>query len=215
MNPTYPMFKLGDVFPSGPRERASLIRFFMSTRWLLVLLRCQERIQGEDPNEQEDLHLIFLASVAAAKEAADAFREADQFGWFEGPVETHGPVKIGGAISRARAACSKDDGSLYSALLKPVRDTVVGHWRRDVVQDLLGYFADTRFPAFEGGDRPTNSAVALTTALAMHAAGFALRADDSQVRLMVKIRHLQDDLVRIAEAAYSVAIITKRRQGAQ
>jgi hypothetical protein len=167
--------------------------------------------EPQTPQALEDAHFIFLASLAAAKEAADAFREADQYRWFGRPLVDD--PEIGCALARAREECSKkSSASLYRRVFRPARDAVVGHWRRDRIQQLLGQHADDRFPVFAGGSTYSDSAVPLTTALAFEAAGFALDAGDSQRELVLEIGRLQHDLFKVAEAAYSVAVVDRLRE---
>ena len=125
--------------------------------------RAHPRLQAgaESPSIEEEGAFLMLASVGAAKGAADAFRFADGYRCSR-VIEDHGTDDQKERLERLRRECDKDDPqSLYCRTVKHIRDTAGAHWNRDLVQEALEAFEDDEIPMWEGGDTFADRAVPL------------------------------------------------------
>ena len=204
-----PTFRVGDVFPADDASTA-LVRFLVSTRLLMVIGRIPGYRQGqESPAIEEEGAFLMLASMGAAKEAADAFRYADGYRCFQ-VIEDHGTADQKERLERLRRECDKDDPqSLYCRTVKHARDKAGSHWNRDLVKEALEAFEDDEIPMWEGGDTFADRAVPLTRGVALHMARINHPPKQERLANASDVAQLQGDLFHVADTAY-VLILEKK-----
>jgi hypothetical protein len=153
-------FVVGIAFSSNDANSA-LLRLWVVCRHALALQRALLDKPGPSVVEHEQFLHTFLAITAAWKEAADAFRLADQRGCFKTL-----PTELDPQLSAARAGCDKSDStSIYKRILCPLRHNMGGHFNLTQIRSGLASLSSKSLPLKVGGASFFDSTFPSATAL--------------------------------------------------
>lgn len=196
-------YRVGDVFPADARS-AAFVRVLVASRQLLTFLQLYQKLDPRrSPGERERFYFIVSGSFGAAKEASDAFRDADANGVFQWVAVAKNQTELQEAFRRVRASCSKDDASsLYSRVIKDIRDSAAWHWNRDRVQQALKDLADRRLSIFEGSGQVHDTGILL---VAHVTAAIALLQTIQLEKLrdtMLEVVSFHGDLIDVVHRTY-------------
>jgi hypothetical protein len=154
-------FAVGEVFPTTTKvqeqESARVVQFLVAVRPVVAIGRSVSRIPEGSPCTAEDFNVALVLSLGAAKEAADAFSEADRHGDFTAAFSTSVLSKMSPesaeqvirAYERLQRDCSKAPGSLLKTVVSPMRDYVGFHWGRGEIADQLAALRDERYSFYQ------------------------------------------------------------------
>jgi hypothetical protein len=209
LHPTKNMsFRVGDVFP--PEERpVALVRLLLATRQLMALLHASIHASRSSPGEKERLLFLLLSTIAAAKESTDAFRDADNLRCFAGldEIGTSEPNHVNEALARLRTDGSKvSDDSLYSLILKQIRDRASWHWSRNGVRDGLIALSDERYDQFLGSDRGWDQSLPLARDLVLSLTPLPALTPELISGVLTWITDYQADLVTVSHSLYHALV---------
>ncbi len=141
-------FSVAHVFPPNA-EPASLARFLVVARQTRTLRHAFHAIRREPKTTLEASIVLLGCYVGSLKELSDAFRDIDgqgRLGWVFRLRDSL--PDLAADIENARQATNRaDPDSLYSRLLKRVRDTAGFHIPRGAVQQALVTMQDDVFHA--------------------------------------------------------------------
>src|SRR5438132_9541717 len=115
-------FRVGEVFPETEANTA-LVKLWVASRHVLALKRALLADFPPAVRHEQFLH-VFLSIAAALKEAADAFRAADELQCFASL-----PSELAAHLSVAREECDESvANSLAKRFLVRFRNTVGSHF---------------------------------------------------------------------------------------
>jgi len=158
-------FTVGEVFPTATaaqkEQSARIVQFLLAVRPLAAIARAAAGIRGGSPTEAEDSMVAVLLELGAAKEAADAFFEAERHGDFavaysNGVLSKMPPGKaeaVTSAYERLKRECLKDKNSksLLTAVVGPIRNYLGFHWHRGRIAEQLVALSVQKYALCEGG----------------------------------------------------------------
>jgi hypothetical protein len=198
-----PRFRVADVFPPDSGSVA-LLRLLVLARQLHAFLESYLQLAPSDsPASRERFYFTVSATFGAAKEAADAFRDADSNGCFRSINAASSSCSLTPALLSLRAACDRNNGdSLYCRVLKPIRDTAAWHWSRNDLAKALAGIQNEILSMYDGSGRPHDTGipiVALTVASAMLLDRFGLAAIRS---IMDEVISFHGSLIELAHQVY-------------
>ncbi len=202
-----PTFRIGTTFPSTQKE-AAFIRFLIASRQLFAFMKTMQSLTpAATPGQQEQQFCVLFATTASAKEAADAFRDADSNGCFDWIPRT----AFGPSLEAARSATDpQNSASIYKRRLTPIRDKASYHWNRNLVAEALQRFALDSYAMYEGDSETRDSSVPLARDIAVEIAGIGrLTAADITLELN-EIIVFQGHLLKLAHAVYVVLVRASR-----
>ena len=202
-----PPFRVGDVFPAD-QKTASLVRFIVATRPLVTVARLL-RSRSSDPQlARIDGDHLLLASIADAKEALDAFRNADQQKCFIA-LDKHADCEMRKRLRRLRRHRDPDRARSFYSIIKTARDQAGGHWKQGVAEKALTDLENATFEIWVG-DREDGAAASgflpLAHEIALRMSGIFDASKLKQKRRMHLLSKLQGDLFHVAGAAYTLAL---------
>lgn len=197
-------FVVSRVFPPA-RKQVAVVRLLVASRQLAVFLRSLSRAKSAvGPDAREDLQFTLLATIASAKEAADAFRDADAkgcFHWAES-IGEHG-AEFRESLEILRAAADKHDPhSFYSRVLKDLRDTVGWHWSSAAISTALHELAAEEFAAFETYPSGAVAAVPIVSAIVMQAGLGKQRMPADMPGVIDELLTIQRHIILLANDQY-------------
>lgn len=199
-----PTFRVGSVFPASPRNVA-LLRFVVVVRQLVAFMRTMEALgEAATPGQREQRFFVLLATMACAKEATDAFLDADSIGCFDWMVSKEFEDRgLWPALTALRAAADRgDERSLYNRRLKSIRDQASWHWNRILVAEALTGLASDLYPVYEEAARPRDFCLPLVRDIGMGVSGMGHLQPDETKSELDKILVFQTQLMKIAHEAY-------------
>ena len=178
------------------------MRLWVVCRHALALQRALLAKPGSDVVEHEQFLHTFLAIAATWKEAADAFRLADQRGCFNALSS-----ELASQLSAAREGCNKSHSfSLYKRILYPLRHNLGAHFDLTKIQDGLASLSSESLPLRIGGATFFNSTFPLATALVEKILeDQGIKSADAK-REFPNVINLGDTLQKITDAAVTVAV---------
>ena len=110
-----------------------LLQFILATRPLAFIVRLSEALNQQAPSYREDLRTGFILAIGAAKEAGDAFAEADKRGWLA-PLLAQIPKEeqpaIHGLHADLRSYCDKTCADSLLSRITPIRNWLSFHVNR-------------------------------------------------------------------------------------
>ncbi|HET9767358.1 MAG TPA: hypothetical protein VFS60_10955 [Thermoanaerobaculia bacterium] len=151
------------VFSPTDREKSrDSLRFILASRCLGATHRAAGTLDAStNPRDREARIYLFLLTVGAAKEAADAFRCVDRHGWFDtmlaGLPET-ARGRLPEILAGLRSDCDKSEPSSAYQHLKALRSGTGYHWSSGHVESALKQFwsdgAEFTFVIADPADAP-------------------------------------------------------------
>ena len=198
-------FRVGAVFPAA-RKQTAVLRLLVATRQLVAFLKSLSELQPrETPEHRERFHFLLLATIASAKEDADAFRDADAQGCFAWLDKAAMPStdELRAAVAGARKGAARDESaSLYNRVLKHVRDSTGFHWNRVLIGEALAHLQDRYYRTFEEMTNGSVASVPLVLDLVGVAAwGRRIKVEEIPSTLD-EVRAFQRDLIAVAHDQY-------------
>jgi hypothetical protein len=203
-----PPFRVGDVFPAN-QKTAALVRFLVATQPLVSVSRLLTAKNAGPELDRVDGEQMLLATTADAKEAMDAFRDADAKGCLAS-VEANATDEVRKRLRRLRRHCDKTSKrSLYTLMIEPARNSAGGHWNRQRVLEELEIVKDEKVAVWIG-DKTDGSASTgfnpLAHGLALRMSGIFNVSRQKQLRRVKLLSKLQGDLYHVASTAYTLAL---------
>jgi hypothetical protein len=204
-NDNIPIFRVGDAFPSEDDKRVSLVRFLVSAQCLPAITRIIP-VLPESAAYRESKHYLYLLSLGAAHEAANAFWGALQHDLFA-PLSSLAFGEIDGCISRLVVDCDPNrPDSLRSKLVRHCRNRFSFHWDMNEIRRSLAQVKDEKLPAWAGGTNFISNAIPIVECVTMKGLQMIAGSEGELQDLMGRIPHFTLDLARVAEASYAVAL---------
>lgn len=201
-----PEFRVADVFPRNDKMTA-LMRFVVTTRPLISVARADHHLPEDLLTKTVDAEQLMLGSIADAKEALDAFREADQLRCFAG-LQKVADAELKARLRRLRLHSNPNNPrSLYKRVILWARYNAGGHWSLKLVGKALEEFKDESVPAWVGeGKRVIDGYIPLAHAIVRKISKIWDRSKAERQRLSSRIAQIQGDLFHVADAAYAYSI---------
>ena len=206
----YKHYRVGDAFPAEAKS-AAFVRLLVASRQLTAFLHFYQQLDpSKSPGERERFYFVVSASFGASKETADALRDADSYGVFQWIDSGKGSDDLKATLERVREGCSKKNTSLYSGLIKRIRDSAAWHWSRGEVQEALEAVADEHLPTVEGENESSHVAIPLVVHL-LAATVLLQRIPMEELRdVMIEVLEFYGDLIDVVHRTYEKLVTTGR-----
>lgn len=202
----YPQFRVGAAFPESPSS-VHLLQALLCVRQGLSYMRpLVHRDHLEESVQTEQFFFLFLASVAAAKEAADAFREADRHAAFSEPQFQDAP-SLSEALAFVRDhADAENDESLYKRIILDYRHNAGAHWSAKLIARALRDLQLEEMDVAQGGETTFDSSIPLARVLAVKLLEYRGLTLESMPTEFQDVSTFQQQLRFVVETAVSLKI---------
>jgi hypothetical protein len=211
-------FVVGLAFPiAGDEKHRStvLVRFVLAVRPLLFLQRAVASLPQDSPTCPEDFNVAMALCLGAAKEAIDAFRnaEADKFlDEFFSPemlktMKEEDAHAVVAAYESLRRACDKQSSSYL--FMENMRNNAGFHWGTAAVEKVLVTMAERRYRFRQGGPSHLQTCLPFTADLVDELRQATLSEEEAG-SLAVKLATLCFDLVRVSHHVFAVRVLASQ-----
>jgi hypothetical protein len=194
-------FRVGEVFPDTEANTA-LMKLWVASRHVLALERALLANNAPAAVEHEQFLHIFLAIAATLKEAADAFRTADDLHCF-----TALPFELSSHLTVAREQCDESlTSSLAKRFLVRFRNTVGSHFDAKLLARGLRELRGETLELRRGGTTFFDSTYPLETRLIEKILEIHGVTMEQASQEFPRIPALGHSLRKLADAAVNIAV---------
>jgi hypothetical protein len=213
-------FVVGSAFPIAGDDKLRstvLVRFVLAVRPLLFLQRAVALLPQDSPTCPEDYNVAMALCLGAAKEAIDAFRNAeaekllDEFFSPEvlGTMKEEDAHAVIAAYQSLKRACDKQSPSYL--FIEDMRNNAGFHWGRAAVEKALVTMADRRYRFRQGGLSHLQTSLPFTADMVDELRQATLSEEEAG-SLAVKLATLCFDLVRVSHHVFAVRVLASLRR---
>ena|SRR5437773_2764061 len=201
-------FRVGEVFPET-KANTALMKLWMASRHVLALKRALLADNAPAAVKHEQFLHIFLGIAATLKEAADAFRTADDLHCFTALLS-----ELSSHLMFAREQCDESlTTSLAKRFLVRLRNTVGSHFDATLLARGLRELRSETLELRLGGTTFFDSTYPLETRLIEKILEIHGVTMEQALQEFPKITELGHSLQKLADAAVNIAV--ERAQTAQ